>query len=242
MRIGQNLNDNISGCSEDIVYLGNFPSRALRSLPLSVMMSGNFDWLSGNLGNRGVGGRFWASTLSSYSHSRDMSFGSTNVNPKNSNGKLSSYSLRCVAHPKSPPLFNLNRVSEVRSALQILCTFSSRALRSLPLSVMLSGDLYWGNGTIGNRGTHGYFWSSTPYSYAGSLSLYFNSTNVNPSYGYYKPLGFPLRCVARFPPKSPPLFHLNKLSEVRSALKILLRLSFQSSPQPSSFGYVVGLL
>ena len=76
---------------------------------------------------------------------------------------------------------------------------------------MMSGNLYWGSGNLYDRGTDGYFWSSTPGSYTDSRSLYFYSTYINPKYGYRKPYGFTLRCVA-----------------------------FQSSPQPPSFGYDVG--
>ena len=89
----------------------------------------------------------------------------------------------------------------------------SRALRSLPLSVMMSGNFYWGDGNLNARGAYGFFWSSTPYSYTYSRYLNFGSTNVNPKYGFHKPHGLTLRCV-----------------------------TFQSSPQPPSFGYVVGQL
>ena len=101
----------------------------------------------------------------------------------------------------------------------------SRALRSLPLSVMMSGYLTWNSGNLTNRGTYGNFWSSMSSSYANSRYLYFNSTLVSPKNGYYKSNGFTLRCVARNHPKSPPLFHLNNFSEVRSALQIPLFLA-----------------
>ena len=102
-------------------------------------------------------------------------------------------------------------VSLSAASPDFLAPFPSRALRSLPLSVMMSGVLYWVNGILGNRGTNGYFWASTPYSYTSSRYLNFRSTNVSPKYSGNKPDGFTLRCVA-----------------------------FQSSPQPSSFGYDVG--
>ena len=71
----------------------------------------------------------------------------------------------------------------------------SRALRSLPLSVMLSGALYWSSGYLNDSGTNGNFWASTPNSYTYSRVLGFYSTNVNPSYGNNKPSGLTLRCV-----------------------------------------------
>ncbi|MBR3180932.1 hypothetical protein IKF63_02535 [Candidatus Saccharibacteria bacterium] len=118
-------------------------------------------------------------------------------------------------------MFHLNKLSELSSALKIPLSgnFPSRALRSLPLSVMMSGYLSWDSDNLGNRGTHGYFWSSTPYAYTYSHNLNFASTSVNPMYGSSKPNGLPLRCVVRLKKRF---------------------VFFQSSPQPSSFGYDVG--
>ena len=162
------------------------------------MMSGTLSWVSGNLNNRGTYGGFWASTPNSYTYSRYLVFYSSNVYPKSNDNKPHGYTLRCVARPKFPPLFYLNRVSEVRSALKIFLSgnVSSRALRSLPLSVMLSGNLSWVAGNLYNRGTSGYFWASTPTSYTNSRLLYFYSTNVSPKNNSDKPGGFTLRCVA----------------------------------------------
>ena len=174
-------------------------SRALRSLPLSVMLSGNYTWASGILG-RGAVGFFWVSTPYSYTNSRHLYFSSTTVGPRNYHNKPYGFMLRCVARfpPKSPPLFHLNKFSELSSTFQILCAFPSRALRSLPLSVMMSGSLYWASGNLNNRGTGGSFWASTPGSYTDSRYLDFYSTNVYPKRNYYKPSGLTLRCVARF--------------------------------------------
>ena len=122
---------------------------------------------------------------------------------------------------------------------KFFCAFPSRALRSLPLSVMMSGILGWGSGNLNNRGMYGNFWSSTSLPYTYSRYLNFSSTGVNSKNNTNKTYGFPLRRVARFPPKSPPLFRPNTFSEVAPAFKIV-RFSFQSSPQPSSFGYDVG--
>ena len=74
---------------------------------------------------------------------------------------------------------------------------SSRALRSLPLSVMMSGYYWWGSGSTDRKGEYGRFWASTPYSYTDSRSLYFNSTNVYPKGNGNKPGGFTLRRVAQ---------------------------------------------
>ncbi|MBR3180949.1 hypothetical protein IKF63_02625 [Candidatus Saccharibacteria bacterium] len=62
---------------------------------------------------------------------------------------------------------------------------------------MMSGDLWWGNGGTDRKGTSGYFWASTPNSYANSRGLDFGSANVYPKYNSNKPYGFALRCVTR---------------------------------------------
>ena len=74
----------------------------------------------------------------------------------------------------------------------------SRALRSLPLSVMMSGYYDWHNGNSdwGVKNGYGRFWSSTPYAYTSSHYLRFYSTNVYPKSGSGKPYGFTLRYVA----------------------------------------------
>ena len=152
------------------------------------MMSGNLGWGGGNLGNRGTRGYIWASTPHTYTASRDLYFYSASVYPKNNDGKPNGFTLRRVA--------------------RFLCAFPSRALRNLPLSVMVSGFLVWYSGYPSNRGTSGHFWASTPNSYTTSRDLYFYSTNVYPKYGGSKPYGFPLRCVAqqKIAPKSDFLF------------------------------------
>ena len=64
----------------------------------------------------------------------------------------------------------------------------------------MSGNYGWNNGNSdwGVKNGYGYFWSSTPYAYAGSYGLHLSSTNVNPKHGGGKPNGFTLRCVAQF--------------------------------------------
>ena len=132
---------------------------------------------------------------------------------------------------------------------------SSRALRSLPLSVMMSGYIPWDSGALNGRGVNSFFWSSTPYAYTHSHHLYFYSTNVHPKNGHYKPSGLALRCVARNPQKPHPYFtSINfrnfpprskffRLTFLKpSAAPSLFRhFFFQSSPQPPSFGYDDGL-
>ena len=102
MTTGRKNTGDISGCSEDIAYLGNFPSRALRSLPLSVMVSGYYGWQGGGLFNRGMYGHFWTSTPNSYTNSQYLYFYSTLVGPKNNTYKPYGLTLRCVAFQSSP--------------------------------------------------------------------------------------------------------------------------------------------
>ena len=136
-------------------------------------MSGALGRNDGILYDRGTRGHFWLSTPYAYTYSHYLRFSSAGISPKGGNYKPHGFPLCCVAFP-------------------------SRALRSLPLSVMLSGILYWSSGGLSSRGAGGYFWSSAPYAYANSRYLYFNPTNVNPKNGRNKPDGYPLRCVARF--------------------------------------------
>ena len=52
------------------------------------------------------------------------------------------------------------------------------------------------NGTsLNSRGTGGYYWSSSYGSATGAYGLYFNSSGVNPAYGYHRRLGFTARAV-----------------------------------------------
>ena len=195
------------------------------------MLSGDLDWGSG-LGSRGTYGYFWSSTPYTYTNSRRLTFRSANVTPKGGDGKPYGFTLRCVAQQKSSLLFHPNTFSELSPALQILRFVSSRALRSLPLSVIMSGNLSWNSGYPNNRGAYGFFWASTLYSYTHSRSSGFYSINVNSKSNGVKPGGLALRCVAltfrNFHP--------------RSKFRVSLHDSFQSSPQPSSFGYDVGRL
>ena len=174
------------------------------------MLSGFLYWVNGIPNDISTSGRLWSSSqdpIYSYAHSLVLS--STNTYTKINSRKPDGFTLRCVVqnHPKSPPLFHLNNFSKVRSALKIplSCSFSSRALRSLPLSVMLSGNLDWDSGNLVNRGTYGYFWSSTPYAYTSSHYLRFYSTNVYPKSGSGKPYGFTLHCVTQQKKKAPSL-------------------------------------
>ena len=70
-------------------------------------------------------------------------------------------------------------------------------MHKLPLSIPFSGYYHWTNGALNNRGTFGYFWSSTPYSTAHARNLDFNSTYVYPQVSNNKVNGFTVRCVAR---------------------------------------------
>ena len=72
---------------------------------------------------------------------------------------------------------------------------ASNKLRAYPNNFVYSG--YVGGGSVGNRGSGGYFWSSTAYSsgYAYTLSLY--SSTVYPGTDYnLKYSGWTVRCVA----------------------------------------------
>ncbi len=72
----------------------------------------------------------------------------------------------------------------------------STKLRGEPYNFQLAGRVY--NGSLGNVGSNGHYWSSTASSSIDTYYLYFSSSNVNPSnyrnFGRY--YGVPVRCVA----------------------------------------------
>ena len=76
-------------------------------------------------------------------------------------------------------------------------TDGSRKARNYPLSIIFSGDYYWVNGDLYNRGAAGFYWSSAPYAYTNSRDLGFHSTVVDTQSGYDKTYGLTVRCVAR---------------------------------------------
>ena len=70
-------------------------------------------------------------------------------------------------------------------------------MHKLPLSIPFTGHYSWQHGYLNNRGTRGYFWSSSVASTTNARDLNFSSTYVYPQYGYDKVYGFTVRCVAR---------------------------------------------
>ena len=77
-------------------------------------------------------------------------------------------------------------------------TASSRTMRQNPLSITLTGQYYWINGTLNNRGSYGVFWSSVAHSdniYA--HYLYFTNTAINSPYANSKAYGLTVRCVQK---------------------------------------------
>ncbi|MBR3232721.1 hypothetical protein IKF74_00305 [Candidatus Saccharibacteria bacterium] len=67
-------------------------------LPLSIPMTGNYNWTNGALNNRGYNGNFWSSTGSSETNANNLNFNyNGNFNPQNSNNKVNGLTIRCVA-------------------------------------------------------------------------------------------------------------------------------------------------
>jgi uncharacterized protein (TIGR02145 family) len=54
---------------------------------------------------------------------------------------------------------------------------------------------YGGNGTLGNRGYLGNYWSSTGIGSSGAWFLFFNVDDAT-TYGNNRPFGFSVRCIA----------------------------------------------
>ena len=72
-------------------------STMLRSSPLSIIFSGYYHWVHGNLYNRGSSGSYWSSTPYSSVNARSLYFNSTNVNPQHNSNKPYGFTVRCVA-------------------------------------------------------------------------------------------------------------------------------------------------
>ncbi len=76
-------------------------SQTLRRAPLSITLSGYFQFYSGKTVNVASYGNFWSSTSSSTSSSttyaRILNFYSNYLNPQNSNNKGGGFPVRCVA-------------------------------------------------------------------------------------------------------------------------------------------------
>ncbi|MDE7356288.1 MAG: fibrobacter succinogenes major paralogous domain-containing protein, partial [Rikenellaceae bacterium] len=53
----------------------------------------------------------------------------------------------------------------------------------------------YSDGSLGNAGTWGYYWSSVVYSSSRAYNLYFSSSSVDPQDGWSKRYGLSVRCV-----------------------------------------------
>ena len=62
-------------------------------------------------------------------------------------------------------------------------------------SVFFPASGYYNGTTLYNRGSNGYYWSSTYNSETNARSLSFDSSEVNPTGSYYRRLGFTVRAV-----------------------------------------------
>ena len=74
---------------------------------------------------------------------------------------------------------------------------SSSALRSNPVNVALSGDVYSGLRLV--RGSNGYYWSSTVVSGRGAYNLFLDASNVHVANNGDKNAGVSVRCIADDP-------------------------------------------
>ncbi|MBR3204677.1 hypothetical protein IKF81_03270 [Candidatus Saccharibacteria bacterium] len=84
-----------------------------------------------------------------------------------------------------------------RRYLQDNDSTSSLNAHKTPLSLVYSGHYSWVDSSLYNRGSSGFFWSSTPYSAANAHGLNFNSTRLAPQSGNNKVHGLTIRCVGR---------------------------------------------
>ena len=74
-------------------------------------------------------------------------------------------------------------------------TEASSKMRSYPVNYLYSGNVY--GGSLYNRGSYSYFWSSTAFSASYAYFLFLDGSGVYPGTSYAdKPLGRTVRCVA----------------------------------------------
>ena len=73
------------------------PSNRMQEVPLSIILSGNYNWIKGTAGSRGYYGYYWASTPSSSTGARGLAFVSTIVGPQYGYDKVYGFTVRCVA-------------------------------------------------------------------------------------------------------------------------------------------------
>ncbi|MBR3204349.1 hypothetical protein IKF81_01550 [Candidatus Saccharibacteria bacterium] len=64
--------------------------------PLSLVYSGYYNWVDGNLYSRGSLGYFWSSTPYSTAYAHTLYFYSTRLVPQNGGGKINGLAIRCV--------------------------------------------------------------------------------------------------------------------------------------------------
>ena len=70
----------------------------------------------------------------------------------------------------------------------------SGLLNTSTFNAVYGGSSYY-DGTLSNQGSYAYYWSSSYYATTNAYTLYFNSTNVAPSYYNLKRNGFSIRCI-----------------------------------------------
>ncbi|MDO5481104.1 MAG: hypothetical protein Q4F60_02035 [Candidatus Saccharibacteria bacterium] len=74
-----------------------FDGQASILIPLVFVRSGNYNWTSGSLNNRGSNGNYWSRESNSPTNAYNLNFNSTNFNPQNTNNKINGFTVRCVA-------------------------------------------------------------------------------------------------------------------------------------------------
>ena len=77
--------------------LGGFTVCCDSRRALSYVRSGNYNWNSGGLNNRGSNGNYWSAATYNTNNSRNLNFNASNLNPRNGNNKGNGFAVRCVA-------------------------------------------------------------------------------------------------------------------------------------------------
>src|SRR5574344_248278 len=75
------------------------PSVIVENAPLNFVRSGYYDWSSGQLYDRGAGGRYWSTATFSSTSACNFYFRSDDLRPQDGDYKNHGFSVRCAYTP-----------------------------------------------------------------------------------------------------------------------------------------------
>ena len=157
------------------------------SEPFGFLRTEYYNFITADAIRGRAGGNYWTSFILDTAASSRYGGNDTLFRPTFFRGtKGYGFALRCVAL--------LKETLDVASS--IFFTRADSGIISEPFAFLRSGYYYWRSTGLGNRSSHGYYWSSHTYSTAGSRYQSFYSTYFSPQVGGRNGSGFTVRCVS----------------------------------------------